>query len=258
MKKLCSVILCLMLVILSVVSLGAGANAADKGVLTITANGENPVQVPVGSEIVYYVGLYAGEAKIINCQAYIDYDSDYVSVVHYEPDGDMESYCFQQKINNTSLVLNVDNYNIINYNFTKAKGILAFNDPSMMLVRFRFKAIAPGTTDINHVITYMVNENNQNVYHSSEPNNTINPYTVITMEPAQYRAGDADGDHEVTILDATLIQRANAGTGEDLDVVAADVNGDKLATLKDVVAIRRYLAGTPTGIAGDCVFASEL
>lgn len=57
-----------------------------------------------------------------------------------------------------------------------------------------------------------------------------------------YKRGDADGDGNVTILDATVIQRKLA----DLHVVsfnekAADVDGDGL-NITDATKIQRYLA----------------
>ncbi|MBQ6413283.1 MAG: hypothetical protein IJI19_07385, partial [Ruminococcus sp.] len=60
-----------------------------------------------------------------------------------------------------------------------------------------------------------------------------------------YILGDADGDGEVTALDATLIQRYDAQmpVGDSFDVNAADVNGDGEVDILDVTLIQRYLAG---------------
>ena len=58
-----------------------------------------------------------------------------------------------------------------------------------------------------------------------------------------YIRGDADGDGEVTIRDATVIQRtlADIPTASFFEK-AADVDGDGLNII-DVTAIQRYLAG---------------
>ena len=66
--------------------------------------------------------------------------------------------------------------------------------------------------------------------------------------------GDADGDGEVTILDATRIQRYVAEIiGEDgLDIAAADADGDGEVTILDATRIQRVIAelcdidGNPT------------
>ena len=58
--------------------------------------------------------------------------------------------------------------------------------------------------------------------------------------------GDADGDGDVTILDATAIQRMLASIPvEYFDDVAADVDGDGDVTILDATYIQRFLAGMP-------------
>ena len=61
--------------------------------------------------------------------------------------------------------------------------------------------------------------------------------------------GDADGDGEVTITDATVIQRTLAGikSNADPDVIArnGDVDGDSKVNVIDVTLIQRKLAGLP-------------
>lgn len=65
--------------------------------------------------------------------------------------------------------------------------------------------------------------------------------------------GDADGDGEVSILDATAIQRKDVLLSVAyFDDVAADVDGDGDVTILDATFIQRFLAGLPcpAGIGG--------
>ena len=58
--------------------------------------------------------------------------------------------------------------------------------------------------------------------------------------------GDADGDGEVTIVDATKIQRVLANMqGAVINETAADVDGDGEVTIVDATLIQRYLAIMP-------------
>ena len=58
--------------------------------------------------------------------------------------------------------------------------------------------------------------------------------------------GDADGDGNVTILDATVIQRKLASMSVAyFDEAAADVDGDGEVTIIDATFIQRFLAGLP-------------
>ncbi len=59
-----------------------------------------------------------------------------------------------------------------------------------------------------------------------------------------YIRGDVDGDGEVTIIDATLVQRKLAGISifSAFDERAADVNDNGL-DITDATWIQRYLAG---------------
>ena len=63
-----------------------------------------------------------------------------------------------------------------------------------------------------------------------------------------YIVGDADGDKEVTILDATAIQRHLADIPtKAYDEKAADVDGEKGVSILDATAIQRWLAGFSDG-----------
>lgn len=67
---------------------------------------------------------------------------------------------------------------------------------------------------------------------------SINP-----TEPSLIKLGDVDGDEEVTIIDATCIQRklANIPTAAFIEA-AADADGDGEVTIIDATSIQRHLA----------------
>lgn len=268
-KLLCLALTLIMIAALTVAAVPAGAESASgDDVLIVTANGENATEVKVGNEFILRVGLNAGETKILNGQVHMEYDSDLVSFVPHmitvvDEDGELsdpevELYSFPTSIYNSGIVLNYSDLGVINYNFTRAQGVSVFNNTDKLFARFRFKATAAGTTDISHIIQYMINTDEERIYYQSKALAPINPYTVITIEPSDGCVGDADGDLDVTILDATYMQRSAAGVSQSCDLTTADVTGDKKVSLKDVIAVRKYLAGKSTGYdVGKWLFASE-
>ena len=264
MKKLLCLALALILTLTAALSLTVSASdAVEDNVLVITAPGQDPVTVDVGNEVIFRVGLNAGPTKILDGQASVHYDPEYLEIVRYEipdVDGDycMEAYCFPRSIYNANPVLNVENPGEANYNFTRARGVDIFNDASQLFARLRFKAIAPGTTEITNIIQYMIDVEETRIYNKETPNPQVNPYTVQTIEPSLGCVGDADGDYDVTILDATLMQRAAAVAVDGIDMLLADTNGDEVVSLKDAVAVRKYLAGLSyNSSVGTWLFASE-
>ena len=68
---------------------------------------------------------------------------------------------------------------------------------------------------------------------------------ILRDEPAEPLRGDADGDGEITILDATRIQRRLADLVDDsgIDMDAADADADGEVTILDATRIQRFLAG---------------
>lgn len=267
MKKLLCAILALTMILAAVFTMPV---SAANDTLTITANGEVIGVVPVGSEFVYRVGLYAGEKRILNGQAHLDYDASYLSFVPFtgrsvDDDGEvtysLETYSFPAKIRNANLVLNTDHPGQINYNFTRGNdGIAAFNDASKLFARFRFMAAAPGTADITNTIAYMIDIDEQQIYYKEKASTTVNPYQVAAIETPTATLGDANGDGVITIMDATIIQRAAVGveTGYSL-FAAADVNCDKALSLRDVMYIKQYLANLYKGDkVGAGVYSSEI
>ena len=71
------------------------------------------------------------------------------------------------------------------------------------------------------------------------------------MAPIYGLLGDADVDGEVTILDATTIQRVLAGFAvTDFNEILADADNDMEVSILDATAIQRYLVGLPTSYDG--------
>lgn len=67
---------------------------------------------------------------------------------------------------------------------------------------------------------------------------------VPTNPSASYICGDVNGDGEVTVTDATMVQRAVASivTLTATQMLAADANGDGDVSVIDATAIQRYVA----------------
>ena len=80
---------------------------------------------------------------------------------------------------------------------------------------------------------------------------TVTITTEQSETPSGILLGDADGDGEVTILDATWIQRTlvDIGGSADFNEAAADVDGDGDMTILDATYIQRYLVGVPVPYA---------
>ena len=98
----------------------------------------------------------------------------------------------------------------------------------------------------------------ENTYRITKVSGAVTISVATTKsETSGYLLGDADGDGEITIRDATSIQRALA----DMEVLpsfnetAADVDGDGEMTIADVTSIQRYLADIDTPYAiGETVY----
>ena len=70
--------------------------------------------------------------------------------------------------------------------------------------------------------------------------------SVPTVDEACFgRLGDADTDREITIKDATAIQKHLASLDKlsENGIYLADTDGDGLVTIKDATAIQKYIAG---------------
>ena len=71
-------------------------------------------------------------------------------------------------------------------------------------------------------------------------------YVEYTFDATKdYLLGDVNGDGQVTVVDATLIQKYIAGlvTLSDTQKAAADVNNDGSVSVIDATLIQKYIAG---------------
>ena len=71
-------------------------------------------------------------------------------------------------------------------------------------------------------------------------------YVEYTFDATKdYMLGDVNGDGNISVLDATLIQKYIAGlvTFSDTQKAAADVNGDGSVSVLDATLIQKYIAG---------------
>ena len=261
MKRLLCAVMALILVFTAAVfTANADDGADDQNLLIVTVDGADPTPVEVGNEFIFFVGLDAGSVKLLNGQARLYYDPEYLSFVPHTAgeDDTVECYSFPPAVYSSSIVFNKENYGFLSYNFSRASGVRVFNDTKTLFVRFRFKATAPGHTDMSYVIQFMKNINEQCIYYDGEPDATINPQIAVTLDVSEGLIGDADGDGIVTIFDATYIQRVAAGYNLSCSVHLADLSGDDAVSLGDALILRKYLAGmTVTSPVDTRYFASE-
>lgn len=269
MKKILSLLLTVVMIASMLTVFSVNTAAADNETLTITADGETLAQVKVGNAFIFHVGLNSGGYPAQMGQAEVHYDSDYVQIIEHgtvRSDGsiNMDAYSFPVSIRNTNLVSNfTERKNEIVYNFAKYNGTMVFSDVNEHYFKVRFKAIAPGTTEVSHyfeLLSCIVNNRHLTLIERNKGNDQLDPipYTLSTVEPAVGHIGDADGDGEITILDATLIQQVTAGENRSYDFTNADVNSDGELNLKDALNILRYKAGmSVSGKVGEWIFPSE-
>ena len=249
MKKLLSILLCLILALSAVLSLSFSAAAEGDELIVHLPDGSS-LSVPVGQEFTVTTHLESGEKLIVNGQVYVPFDSNYLSVVPYGPvtangTKSTKKYFFPL-VYGSSLTSNLTRQDAIYFNFSSTDGIIAFTGSDNILCRLRFKAIAPGETNLSTDIEYMLNEDEVKVYFGGEPDADINPQITYSTELAAFVHGDADSDFDVSIRDVTALQKICAGFIMAYDTDAADANSDGTVTLRDAVAVRKFLAGTLT------------
>lgn len=270
MKKLLAVLICVVMVVSVCCAFPLTAQASDT--LTITDDQGHSVTVKVGQDVLYTLCMYAGNESIINGQGTLYYTKELLDIDLYgdfdidnqgNVEIDYDAY-MTPLIKNASLYINPGIDGFVYFNFSRTKAIAKFDSPDRVLLKARFKATAPGEAHIYTNIEYVVNTSDVKVYNDKVPNPDINPYTVPSLEAAQYIIGDADSNWDVNIKDATLIQKICSGSSDGYTLSQTDTDLDGKVTLKDALGIRKYLVGntpsvvgTPNFNVGVSVFASE-
>lgn len=273
MKKILSLIIITALIasVFTVFSLNTAAQDVDLGdtgadnTLTITCRRQVLGVVEVGSEFIYQVALDSAGYNVSNGQGQLRYDDSYVKIVEYgekRSDGsiNMNAYSFPTRIRNSNLVTNYfGEKNTAYYNFSKHGGVGTFTDDQHYF-KVRMKALKAGTVDIWHYSVKFSSGLFTSLITDDISNKQLDPipYTIRTVEPAQGYVGDADGDWNLTIMDATYLQRISAGEDLTYNEVSADADSDGKVDLLDSLNVLRYHAGKQTkGKVGEWIFASE-
>ena len=237
--------------------------------LVITCRRQVLGEVEVGSEFIYNVGLNSGGYSVTTGEGQLRYDDNYVQIVEHgekRSDGtiDMNAYSFPTRIRNTNLITNYFGYkNAALYNYSKYAGTGVFTEDDHFF-KVRMKAIAPGTVEIWHYAkcfySYKTATDTTKLIYDDKGNDQLDPipYTICSVEPATGYVGDANGDWQLNIMDASFLQRVSAGEALTYNSVSADANSDGRIDLLDALNILRYQAGMQTkGKIGEWIFTSE-
>lgn len=273
MKRILSlaVIAALIASVFTVFSLNTAAEDVDLGdtgadnTLTITCRRQVLGVVEVGSEFIYQVALDSAGYDVSVGEGQLRYDDSYVKIVEHgekRSDGsiNMNAYSFPTRIRNSNLITNYfGEKNTAYYNFSKHSGVGTFTDDQHYF-KVRMKALKAGTVDIWHYSVKFSSGLFTALITDDISNKQLDPipYTIRTVEPAQGFVGDADGDWNLTIMDATYLQRISAGENLTYNEVSADADSDGKVDLLDSLNVLRYHAGKQTkGKVGEWIFASE-
>lgn len=268
MKRILSIILIVALIACVFTAFPVNTSAAANDKLIITCRKQIIGEVAVGNEFIYKVALNtAGYSPVVG-EGQLRYNDSFATIVEHgttRSDGsiNMNAYSFPARIRNSNLITNYfDQKNVAYYNFAKFSGVGAFTEDDHYF-KIRMKAIAPGTVEIRHYTKSLYarssSENIKLIYDDigNTQLDTI-PYTVCSVEPAAGYVGDADNDYELTVMDATRIQRIVAGESINFILLSADSNSDGTLNLLDALNILRYHSGKPTqGKIGEWIFESE-
>ena len=273
MKRILSLVVITALIasVFTVFSLNTAAEDVDLGdtgadnTLTITCRRQVLGVVEVGSEFIYQVALDSAGYTVSAGEGQLRYDDSYVKIVEHgekRSDGsiNMNAYSFPTRIRNSNLITNYfGEKNTAYYNFSKYSGVGTFTDDQHYF-KVRMKALKAGTVDIWHYSVKFSSGLFTSLIKDDAGNKQLDPipYTIRTVEPAQGYVGDADGDWNLTIMDATYLQRISAGENLTYNEVSADADSDGKVDLLDSLNVLRYHAGKQTkGKVGEWIFASE-
>ena len=97
-------------------------------------------------------------------------------------------------------------------------------------------------TNLKAVITSATGEHTYDDEYDADCN-VCKEVREVPEKPVETVYGDADGDGEITLLDATVLTQYLSGYDVTLDEVAADADGDGEITLLDATVLTQYLSG---------------
>ena len=240
------------------------ATGADKK-LVITCRRQIIGEVEVGSEFIYSVGLNTGGYPVTIGEGQLYYNEKYVTIVEHgdkRSDGsiNMNAYSFPTRVRNSNLIANYfGEKNAAFYNFSKFSGVGSFTEDDHYF-KIRMKAIAPGTVEIRHYAKCFYADMKTKLIYDDKGNDQLDPipYTICSVEPATGYVGDANGDYEISVMDASYLQHVSAGEALRYNAVSADADSNGTVNLLDALNILRRQAGLQTkGRIGEWIFASE-
>ena len=157
--------LCLFIFILLCIAVFVPAAAADSDTLTITDSGKVLAEVKVGSVFLYRVGLFTGQHTLINGEGEIRYDKSLLQPLAYG-DPTPEGYSFEGRLADASAVVNItDVPGTVYYNFSQVTGIEGYGSTDEPYLRLRFKVLAGGTTELNHLMQTLTARDNKNTFY---------------------------------------------------------------------------------------------
>ena len=147
MKKSISILLAFMILMSAFMGLGFTASAQDADILAVTI-GDTTTNVKVGDTFRYTMSLT--DVQIVNCQAEVNYDSNYVSVTTVSED-DEEAYdAFKEAsfpVVYDSVIYNVDVDDVILVNCSRVSQYKFRGE--QVFATFEFTANAAGATTIS-------------------------------------------------------------------------------------------------------------
>lgn len=162
-------------------------------------------------------------------------------------EGDEILLCFDLTWQDDFLLTDRDLSDLIEKGFTVDEELIQFEEAGYVYQRITADGVKPGTVA---EVTYQSYKFNDYFSEDRSDKPSFYPGTVKIGVPQSTILGDADGSGDVTILDATAIQRYLANLpNEAFDEKAADADGIGGVTILDATAIQRWLAGFDDGYA---------
>ena len=267
MKKAMSLILCLIMVMGSFTAIPLVASAAEEATVYLYGIGgvlQETKTLEVGDEFTVYVALNCSDIQngyICSLSAEQQYtDSVLEEIDEMTVEGENITFTNLDEVfpvtKASGTLANTEKSGRIIYNastpFFNAKAF-NFNTDASLLIVTKYRVIAPGEAYINNIITTLACADNNMTIIISRGNVLIDDFTcdVTFTEPVLDILGDVNGDGDVDVLDATLIQRSRVGysTGVSEEELQrrGDINGDNAIDVTDATLIQRHRAGYDIG-----------